>query len=166
MSTKTILEKLEDWDQHLLEEIILPGPRANLELANAAAMSLQRFGDKEKLRLLLEMEKWRHGNLLDSRAAIAGICEPRLLKNADDKLRVLKILDEITEGIVHEDQRKSDKFVALKKVLGYCWSVAVVSKPEDGKRMMGKWMLYDDADIQRIMKENLKKNRLQKLDLG
>ncbi len=228
---KNILEKLEDWDQYLLEESKLPGPRANLELANAVAevgeldrfrrylaydaaqapsgsaleflpicgviglgkvlaegnldqlqelrlhakdrrwriregvaMALQRFGDKGMDKLLLEMEKWSQGDPLEKRAAIAGICEQRLLKNTEDKIRVLRILDGITEGIVHTDQRKTDEFIALKKALGYCWSVAVVSAPEDGKRMMEKWILYDDKEIQWIMKENLKKNRLQKLD--
>ena len=229
---KKILEKLEDWDQFLLDESNLPGPRANLELANAVAevgdidrfrrylsfdadeapygsalkflplcsviglgrilsegnmdllqelrihakdirwrvregvaMALQRFGAKDMNRLLQEMEKWSRGALLERRAAIAGICEPRLLSNAEVKLKVLKILHTVTEGIIHEEQRKTDEFLALKKALGYCWSVAVVSAPEAGKSMMEKWVLSGDKDIQWIMKENLKKNRLQKLDL-
>ena len=34
---RRILRQLEDWDGYLLEESRLPGPRANLELAFAAA---------------------------------------------------------------------------------------------------------------------------------
>jgi len=116
------------------------------------------------IRLFQEMEKWSQGALLERRAVIAGICEPRLLNNDEVNLKVLEILHTVTEGILHEDQRKTDEFIALKKALGYSWSVVVVSAPEAGKSMMEKWMQYEDKEIKWIMKENLKKNRMQKLD--
>jgi hypothetical protein len=48
--------------------------------------------------------------------------------------------------------------------MAYCWSVAVAALPEEGKPLMEKWFESEDKDIRWIMKENLKKNRLVKMD--
>ena len=64
------------------------------------------------------------------------------------------------------EDRKSEGFLALRKGLGYCWSVAVAARPDEGKRLMVKWMADTDQDIRWIMKENLKKNRLARMDAG
>ncbi len=52
----------------------------------------------------------------------------------------------------------------LRKGLGYCWSVAVAALPEPGKARMERWLASDDPDVRWIMRENLKKARLQRLD--
>jgi predicted NAD/FAD-dependent oxidoreductase len=56
--------------------------------------------------------------------------------------------------------------VALRKGLAYCWSVALVANPESGKQMMEKWLEDSDKDIRWIMRENLKKNRLIRMDFA
>jgi hypothetical protein len=56
--------------------------------------------------------------------------------------------------------RRGEDFIALRKGLGYCWSVAVAALPLEGKALMEKWLVKPDKDIQWIMQENLKKNRL------
>ena len=50
--------------------------------------------------------------------------------------------------------------------MGYCWSVAVAALPAEGKPMLERWLNLPDQDIRWIMKENLKKNRLVRLDVG
>jgi hypothetical protein len=60
--------------------------------------------------------------------------------------------------------RRSQDFTALRKGMGYCWSVAVVALPQEGKALMEKWLKSADKDIRWIMKENLKKNRLVRMD--
>lgn len=50
--------------------------------------------------------------------------------------------------------------------MGYCWSVAVASLPAEGKPMLERWLNLPNQDIHWIMKENLKKNRLVRLDVG
>jgi hypothetical protein len=60
--------------------------------------------------------------------------------------------------------RSNPDFRALRKGLGYCWSVAVAALPELGKPLMEKWLGNPDRDIQWIMKTNLKKNRLVRMD--
>jgi len=52
----------------------------------------------------------------------------------------------------------------LRKGLGYCWSVAVAAFPEEGRKTMERWFASDDKDVIWIMKENLKKERLTRMD--
>jgi hypothetical protein len=115
-------------------------------------------------RLIREMEAWSWGSLLEKRAAAAALCEPCLLGNERRAEKVLQILDEITDSLGAVEERKSKNYKALRKGLGYCWSVAVVANPGVGKPFMEKWMGSSDKDIVWIMKENLKKKRLARMD--
>ena len=128
------------------------------------AIGLQKFGDKDIDGLLLAMEVWVRGNLLERRAVAAAICEPRLLKKKENAKRALDLLDKITEDLTHEQNRRQEDFKVLRKSLAYCWSVAAAADPQDGRILMEKWFLIHDSDVLWIMKENLKKNRLRRLD--
>lgn len=130
----------------------------------AVAIALQHWGDKDFGAVLDEMETWRDGNLYEQRAIAAAVCEPRLLKNKADVKRVLKLLDGIMRDFSKSKQRKSDEFVALKKGLSYCWSVAVAASPDEGKRAMEKWIRSAEPDVRAVMRENLKKDRLRRMD--
>ncbi len=127
-------------------------------------MALQRWGDADMPALLAEMADWARGNPWEQRAAAAALCEPRLLKQPEHAAAVLRILDEITASIVQLADRKTDAFKTLRQGLAYCWSVAVVALPDAGKPLMEKWLASPDPDIRWIMRENLKKNRLIKMD--
>jgi len=49
--------------------------------------------------------------------------------------------------------------------MGYCWSVATAALPADGKPMLEAWFsLHGPGCVTWIMKENLKKNRLERMD--
>ena len=133
-------------------------------IREGVAMALQRLGKVDMDSLLREMEKWSKGNLLEKRAAAAALCEPKLLREEKHIGKVLRILDEITASIQSVEDRKSDEFKALRKGLGYCWSVAVVALPEEGRKMMERWFSSDDKDVLWIMKENLRKKRLTRTD--
>jgi hypothetical protein len=133
-------------------------------IREGVAMALQQVGDSDMDLLLKEMREWNKGNLLEKRAVAAALCEPRLLNNAEHAKKVLEILDEITQCILMEKEKKSEEFIILRKAMGYCWSVAVVAYPEYGKKLMERWMKSTDKDIRWIMKENLKKNRLWRCD--
>ncbi len=61
-------------------------------------------------------------------------------------------------------ESKGEAYIVLRKGMGYCWSVAVAALPDDGKPIMEKWMYSKDKDVRWVMKENLKKNRLLKMD--
>jgi hypothetical protein len=42
----------------------------------------------------------------------------------------------------------------------------VVAAPGEGKKLMEKWLVCADPAIRRIMQENLKKNRLVRMDVA
>ena len=225
------LRSIKDWDTFLQKESGLPGPRGNLELAQAfadlgneekiqsylsikqeeapvnsammfltfcaivglgtlintgklqyltqlrqfasdsrwrireaVAMALQRIGDANIEFLLKETADWSKGNLYEKRAAIAALCEPRLLTSDKAAASTLDILDQVTASFATSENRKSEDFEALKKGLAYCWSVAAVAHPKKGKKLIEKWVKSKDKDVNWIMKENMKKNRLIKMD--
>jgi hypothetical protein len=225
------LRGLDQWDSFLLAESGLPGPRSNLELAQAVAeegnevlfwrylaidagqapantplefltvcgvlglgrllaegrddllpvlrrcagdprwrtreavaMALQRLGDCNMDSLLQSVMPWAQGSLLEQRAAAAALCEPRLLGNPVHVRQVLDLLDWETAGLVDVADRRNEEFRVLRQGLGYCWSVAVVALPAEGKAAMEKWLASNDPDVRWIMRENLKKNRLVRMD--
>ena len=133
-------------------------------MREGVAMAMQRLGDANMDLLVQEMQKWVTGNPLEQRAAAAALCEPRLLGQPKHARLVLDLLDRITASVHERQDRKHEDFLALRKGLGYCWSVAVVASPTDGKKLMEKWLADPDKDVRWIMQENLKKNRLVRLD--
>jgi hypothetical protein len=133
-------------------------------IREGVAMALQRLGDVDMDALVQAMTTWCTGTPLEQRAAAAALCEPRLLGQAKHARAVLRILDRITASVRKVENRKSEDFIALRKGLGYCWSVAVAALPDEGKRLMEKWLVDTDRDVRWIMKENLKKNRLARVD--
>lgn len=52
----------------------------------------------------------------------------------------------------------------LRKGLAYCWSVAVASCPQEGKQRFEYWLDSPDKDVRWIVRENLKKKRLWRMD--
>ncbi len=62
-------------------------------IREGVAMALQRIGDSNMEYLVSEMEQWCKGAPLEQRAAAAGLCEPRLLKEEKNSRRVLDILN-------------------------------------------------------------------------
>jgi hypothetical protein len=228
---RTRLKATADWEPYLLRESRLPGPRGNLELAEAAAAegdeelfrhllsfdanraptntpheflffcgvlglgrllaegrldvlgslrqcasdsrwrareavasALMRLGEVDMASLLREMKKWSSGKLLEKRAAAAALSHPGLLGDAKHAKEVLRILDDITSSIDHVRDRRSDEFRALRKGLGYCWSVAVAALPAEGKRRMERWFASGDPDVGWVMRQNLGKKRLARMD--
>ncbi len=133
-------------------------------IREAVATGLQLAGDQDMDLLLREMKTWSKGNWYEKRAAAATLAEPRLLKQPKHTKQVLQILDKITSSMKANDNSKDESFKVLRQGMGYCWSVAVATLPEAGKPLMEKWLYSDDKDIIWMMKENLKKNRLVKMD--
>jgi hypothetical protein len=225
------LRELDDWTPYLLKNSGLPGPRGNLELAEAAAelasasqveaflatpvekapensarvflvfcgvtalgkmaargqqelfarlrpyasdgrwrvreavaIALQYVGDADMSMLLKEMETWSAGNWLEKRAVAAALAEPRLLKDPTAAAEALRIFDRITADIASATKAPSESFRVLRQSMGYCWSVGVAALPEQGKALMAKWLIAPNPDVRWIMNENLKKNRLVKMD--
>ena len=219
---------LNDWTPYLVKNSGLPGPRGNLELAQAVAeegtlaqfnkflntkaeentpqvflvfcgvvglgklaakgnhelflrlksyasdprwriregvaTGMQYVGDQNMELLVKQMEVWSKGNWYEKRAAAAALAEPRLLKIPKNIKKVLDIFDQITSDIEKAGHPKDEAFKVLLRGMGYCWSVAVAALPIPGKRIMEKWLKSKNPDVKWLLKENLKKNRLIKMD--
>jgi hypothetical protein len=132
-------------------------------IREGVAMALQRVGKVDMDTLLEKMESWADGNWLEMRAAAAGLAEPALLREEKSILCALEILDHITAE-VEAAQERYEEFKILRQGMGYCWSVVIAALPEQGKRAMERWLASTDKDVRWIMKENLKKKRLIKMD--
>jgi hypothetical protein len=147
----------------------LPGLRkyasdARWRVREAVALGLQRYGEVDMGGLVDLMESWIEGNAFERRAVVAALCEPGLLEESRWAPRVFDILDRITSSITEEADRKAESFKVMRKGLGYGWSVAVAAQPDIGRTRMEKWIGFEDRDIRWIMKQNLKKKRLSRMD--
>jgi hypothetical protein len=127
------------------------------------AMALQHLGRHSMPRLLAEMEKWSTEDPFVQRAAIAGLCEPGLMKEPEHVLRVLRILDRTTKSLAATTARKDEGIRVLRQALGYCWSVAAAALPEAGRPLMEKWLRSPDKDVAWVMQSNLAKARMATL---
>ncbi len=127
------------------------------------AIALQHFGRADMPGLITEMEAWSKAGPLAQRAAAAAVCEPALLKKADEVKRVLQILDHITRSIAATRERKHEGFRVLRQAMGYCWSVAAAANPEAARPLLEKWLHSSDPDVAWVMKSNLGKARMRAL---
>jgi hypothetical protein len=104
------------------------------------------------------------GDLLQQRASVAAIAEPRLLYNSETAVAALQLQRIVLDHMSHipASERKSGDFLILRRALGYTLSVVVAAIPEKGFAFMREYALLSDADINWVLRENLKKKRLAK----
>lgn len=126
----------------------------------AVAMALQAWGDADLEALLGEMEGWAGGSALEGRAAMAALCEPRLLHESKAVARTLAILDRLTRAVRSAPDRHAADLRVLRQALGYGWSVAVAADPTLGVAALAPWLGDEDPDVRWIVRQNLAKARL------
>src|SRR5215207_1002347 len=127
------------------------------------AMALQRLGDADMAGLHDLVSRWAADpDPLVQRAAVAGLCEPRLLREPADAARAVELCSRITDSLAARppDERRSDGVRALRKALGYCWSVAVAADPPNGLPGFLALSRSGDPDVAWIVREIAKKARL------
>lgn len=124
------------------------------------AIALQRLGQESMPRLIAEMKVWSRGDAFVQRAVVAGLCEPAILKNNEDTVEVLAILDHITRSLAATSERGHDGFRVLRQALGYGWSVAAAAAPQNARPYLEKWLRSSDKDVVWVMKSNLSKARM------
>ena len=127
------------------------------------AMALQRIGRDDMPGVLAVMDRWARGEPFVQRAAVAGLCEPAILKRNQEIVAVLEILDRVTASVEQYDGPRGDGFEALRKALGYGWSVAAAAAPDNAVPYIQKWMGSSDKDIAWIMRSNMGKARMAPL---
>ena len=129
------------------------------------ALGLQLWGDRDPGGLADLVLAWADDpDLLVRRAAVAAICEPRLLRTTDAAAAAIEACRRATRGLLAEDAtaRRTPDARTLRQALGYCWSVAVAADPVPGLRAFGA-LDDSDPDVAWIVRENLRKKRLSAL---
>src|SRR5260370_605150 len=122
-------------------------------------------GYRAELRALQDWEPYlkKHSGLPGARAnlelveAVGGEAGARPLWSLSSPN------DRITTALAASRERKDDGFRALRKALGYCWSVAAAAAPENAVPYFEKWMRSRDKDVAWVMKSNLAKARMAAL---
>ncbi len=69
-------------------------------------MGLQRVGDRDMTALLDKVEGWLGGTPLERRAAGAGPCEPRLLRDPAAASRTIALVRAATDTLLAEPDRR------------------------------------------------------------
>jgi len=130
------------------------------------AMALQLVGEADLSRLLKIVVAWANdSDPLVQRAAVAGICEPRILRTARARAQALAVCEQVTRALAAQPpgQRQTDAVRTLRQALGYCWSVTIAADPVAGLPRFKALAEQSDPDVAWIVRQNAKKDRLSKL---
>jgi HEAT repeat protein len=129
------------------------------------AMALQGAGSSDPAALVARLGPWAGDpDPLVQRAVVAALCEPALLHDERVAAEVVGVLDRITASLVARADRRDEGARVLRQALGYGWSVAIAAAPDAGKRAFERWIERPDPDARWIVRENLGKARLVRLD--
>lgn len=132
----------------------------------AVAMALQRVGDSRPDLWARVCTAWAGDDApLVQRAALAGVCEPRLLRDPAAAALALDLCDRVTRSLAARpaEARRRPDVRTLRQALGYCWSVAVAADPEAGLPRFESWADSPDRDVAWVVRANRTKKRLARL---
>jgi hypothetical protein len=148
----------------LVEELRGYASDRRWRVREAVAMALQAVGDADVARLLGIATDWLSDRPYVQRAAVAAVSEPRLLRDPSQACRAVDVVEKATANLAALDDRRSDEARTLRQGLAYCWSVVMASAPEYGRERFEAQSASSDRDVRWLLCENLKKNRLARLD--
>lgn len=138
---------------------------ARWRVREGVAIGLQHLGDRNVEALESIARRWvEDPSPLVQRAALAAICEPRLLLTPEAASVAVDICSFATQRLaaLPEVLRRSPDARTLRKTLGYCWSVAIAADSARGLRAFQK-LDTSHPDIAWIVAENRRKKRLSVL---
>ena len=127
-------------------------------MRESVAFAFQFIGEHNFEELKRILSGWINGsNNFEKRAILVSLAHPPFLNE-----KRTEFCFEITD-IVLQNLETGDGFDVLRKGLEFTISVYVAANPELGFRFIRKW-IGKDKIIDKILRENLKKNRLIKMD--
>ena len=154
-----------EWHTEVFEKMELFACSNSWRVREGAAIALQRLLPAiphETIKFLKELAT--KGNCFQQRASVAAIAEPPLL-NDQAMIDAALAIQRYVLGRVHKlsaTDRKREDVRVLRQSLGYTLSVVTAADPDKGFALMRDCAKWDDADINWILRENLKKKRLAK----
>ena len=132
-------------------------------MREAVAAAIGRILLQRGQPLFHELEQWiDNKNWLEMRAVATGVAHPSALSEKIYAKLALNLHMTIFQRIHDTEDRKSEQFKTLKKGLCYTLSVVTQATPEEGFNYMKHIIGVKDPDLDFIIRENLKKNRLKK----
>jgi hypothetical protein len=138
----------------------------NWRLREGVTLGLQFIGEEDSDAMMAILRDWLpDATSLELRPVIATIAHPPILSRRPDIANEgIDIAGEIFARIqtIDASSRKQESFKVLAKGMGFAVSVIVAAAPERGFAMMRRFATSGDADINRILKENVGKSRLTK----
>jgi hypothetical protein len=150
-------------DRSLLPVLRRSSSDPRWRVREAVAMALQAWGDLDIRSLVAEMERWAGGSHLEGRAAMAALCEPRLLRERTTVSATLAILDRLTASVRDAGAGRADDLRILRQALGYGWSVVVAADVTIGLPGFERWLADPNLDVRWIVRQNLAKARLARV---
>lgn len=125
-------------------------------MREAVAFAFQYVGENDFSELKKLFSEWiKKSNNLEKRAILVSLAHPPFL-NEDNARYCFDVTD-----IVLNQMDREDDFDVLRKGLEFTISVFAAANPDLGLDFIRKW-IGNDKIIDKIMRENLKKNRLVK----
>ena len=120
-------------------------------MREAVAFGFQLIGENN----FETLNNWIHRtfNNLEKRAILVALAHPKFLSTENTRFCF-----GITENVLNTMDR-NENFDVLKKGLSFVISVYAAANPEEGFRFMKRW-INRDKDIDKIIRENLKKKRI------
>lgn len=128
-------------------------------------IGLQLLGERSFGALTATVSRWVDDqDPLVQRAAVAAICEPRLLRSPEAAGQAVAMCQRATRHLVEvpRGERARPGVRVLRQALGYCWSVAVAASPVTGLPVFAG-LDVSDPDVAWLVKENSRKKRLAAL---
>ena len=123
-------------------------------MREAVAFGFQHIGEDDFNELKSIFSQWiKESNNFEKRAMLVSLAHPIFLNEENSKFCF-----EIA-GIVLNEMNRENNFAVLRKGLEFTISVFVVANPKLGFNFIKRWIGKDKV-IDKIIKENLKKNRV------
>jgi hypothetical protein len=132
------------------------------------ARALQIVGDADSGLLATVIDEWSGTpDAWLARAAVAAICEPRLLHDPAAQDLALLACTRATDLLLDstdpnpDPAREREAHRVLRSALGYGWSIAIAANPDAGLAAFGSLATRDEPDARWIVRSNLTKKRLR-----
>ncbi len=153
------------WRSRMIARLSEFACNASWRVREGTAIAFQRLLEAAPEETSVCLRIWAsEGNIWQQRASIAAIAEPALMNDAAMREAAFDMQQVILRRFhaLPLSERKREDVRVLRQATGYTLSVITAALPEQGFALMRECASWDDADINWILRENLKKKRLAK----
>ena len=156
---------LNEFHTKCLELVHFHATDERWRMREGIAMALSDLIGSHSEETISQLEIWmQDADWLIYRGIVAGFAEPKILRDEYISKTALRFHDRILEQVLMNENSKNEEFKVLVKALKYTVSVVAAVDPEAGFTFIDKWIRKKSKLISSIIKSNLQKNRLIKLD--